>query len=89
MPHPPALLVGLRGPRVILREGLACAARLGGAALAAETVAPGTAAALGAVDFGLGVTQARADLLYLELHDGALLAFLGLVRTATSAGRRR
>src|SRR5690606_40534820 len=45
----------------------------GGAAETAATL-PG-----GAVDLGRGVTQGRADLVDLDLVDGALLAFLGLV----------
>lgn len=41
-----------------------------------------TAGALVAVDLRVGVPEARADLVDLELHDGALLAFLGLVGAA-------
>ena len=41
-----------------------------------------TAAAAGLVDLGGRVAQGRADLVDLELHDGALLALAGLVRAA-------
>jgi hypothetical protein len=81
-PPPAGIAGGLRGPWVILRARPACAARLGGAALATETDAPGTVGtgtALGAVDFGVGVTQARADFIDFELDNGALLAFLGFI----------
>ncbi|BAS18684.1 hypothetical protein AHiyo8_pI69880 (plasmid) [Arthrobacter sp. Hiyo8] len=51
---------GLRGPWVILREGLARAARLGGPPWPPKPLprVPGSGTALGAVDFGVGVAEA-------------------------------
>src|SRR6476660_7891458 len=90
-----------RGPRVFLRGGLVAApCSTGVAALvctlaateataavaAAEaTLSTLAAGALGAVDLGIGVAQARADLVDLKLDNGALLAFLGFVGTALQA----
>src|SRR6478735_6218160 len=53
------------------------------AVAAAETAL--AAGALGAVDFGIRVTQARADFVDFELDNGALLAFFCFVGTALQA----
>src|SRR6476661_5938013 len=90
-----------RGPRVFLRGGLVAApCPTGVAALvctlaatestaavaAAEaTLTTLTAGALGAVDLGVGVAQARADFIDLKLDNGALLAFFCFVGTALQA----
>jgi hypothetical protein len=87
-----------RGPRVFLRCGLVAApSSTGVAALvctlaatestaavaAAEaTLTTLTAGALGAVDLGIGVAQARADFIDFELDNGALLAFFCFLGTA-------
>ena len=62
------------GPRVVAGGGLAAAARLTAAGVAAPA-----ALAAGAVDLGGGELQRRADLVDLDLEDGALLALAGLV----------
>src|SRR6476620_11248260 len=65
-------------PRVL---GLAAGATAPAAALVALAAAEAAtaAAALGLVDLRGGTAQGRADLVDVHLHDGALLAFLGLV----------
>src|SRR6478609_5440944 len=67
-------------PRVL---GLAAGATAPAAALVALAAAEAAtaAAALGLVDLRGGTAQGRADLVDVHLHDGALLAFLGLVGT--------
>src|SRR6476620_4822981 len=74
-----------RGPRVFLRCGLVAAPGSSGVAALAATestaavasaeaaLATLTAGALGAVDLGIGVAQARADFIDFELDNGALL----------------
>src|SRR5215210_1675901 len=79
-----------RGPRVILRgrlvgapgstgvATLACtrvAAEATGVSATEATLTTLSAGALGAVDFGVGVAQARADFIDLKLDNSALLAF--------------
>src|SRR6478735_1391142 len=67
-------------PRVL---GLAAGATAPAAALVALAAAEAATAAtaLGLVDLRGGTAQGRADLVDVHLHDGALLAFLGLVGT--------
>src|SRR3954454_19785036 len=78
---------GARPPRVVGgRRGAPAPATAGAAAgAAAVAAAPATEAAFGAaadaVDLGRGVLERRADLIDLELDDGALLALTRLVRT--------
>jgi hypothetical protein len=52
-------------------------AAVASAKAALSTLAAG---ALGAVDLGVGVAQARADFVDLKLDNGALFAFFGFVR---------
>src|SRR4051794_37535566 len=51
-----------------------------GVASAAAVAASATAAALGLVDLCCGIPQGWTELIDLELHDGALLAFLRVPR---------
>src|SRR4051794_41079540 len=81
--EPVAATAGIGGPGVIgLRPAAAALSStipaLVAAPAAAEAAAP--AGALGLSDLGRRVPQGRADLVDLDLVDGALLAFLGLVR---------
>src|SRR5687768_14517401 len=87
-----------RGPRVILRCGLVAAPVSAGVAALVSTLAATeptaavasakaalatlAAGALGAVDLGVGVAQARADFIDFELDNGALFAFFCFVGTA-------
>ena len=71
---------GLAAGVAALRSRLGPRVVLGGTAAAAAGVAPAAARAGGAGDLGGGVLQRRADLLDLDLEDGALLALAGLVR---------
>src|ERR1700729_3406380 len=67
---------------VLASVAAALVSAAGGLAAAAVTAATGTARAAGAVgpgDLGGSVPQRRADVVDLDLVDGALLAFLGLV----------
>src|SRR6476620_8292915 len=81
-----------RGPGIILLRGLVAvpasarvAAETAAVAAAEATLSTLSAGALGAVDLGVGVAQAGADLVDLKLDNGALLAFLGFVGTALQA----
>src|SRR6478672_5318721 len=85
--EPLAAAAGIGGPGVI---GLRAAAALStipalvaaptGPAGPAAAEAAAAAGALGLGDLGRRVAQGRADLVDLDLVDGALLAFLGFVR---------
>src|SRR3954447_19715041 len=73
---PPAAALGrdrLAGPRVV--------------AAAAETATAATSAGHPG-DLGRGVLQAGADLVDVEVHDGALLALAGLVRARLETALR-
>src|SRR5262249_34456678 len=66
---------GVRGPRVLLRAPAAGPAGAAGAASAEATAGP-----VGLGDLGRSVPHGRADVVHLDLVDGPLLAFPGLVR---------
>src|SRR5438309_709682 len=69
--------------RLVLGAGAPTAAALAataGVAAATATTEAATTLALGLVDLRRGVLQRRADLVDLDLVDGALLALTGLVR---------
>src|SRR5699024_4996919 len=76
---------GAGGPRVgcrgTLRTALGTAEAAGLAALVEASAAP----ALGLVDLGGRVAQRGSDLVDRQLHDGALLALLGLERARLQA----
>src|SRR5437762_4211662 len=69
---------GVRGPRVLLRAPAAGPAGSAGAAGAAAAEAAAGPVGLG--DLGRCVPHGRADVVDLDLVDGPLLAFPGLVR---------
>src|SRR5689334_5024786 len=80
--EPVAATAGIGGPGVIgLRSAAAALSSTIPALVAAPAAeAAASAGALGLGDLGRRVAQGRADLVDLDLVDGALLAFLGLVR---------
>src|SRR3954447_3862135 len=70
---------GRSGPRVVGRRGLAAALGLAATLAATTGVAASAALAAGAVDLGGRELQRGADLVDLDLEDGPLLTFAGLV----------
>src|SRR5690348_5040937 len=71
----------IRGPRVLGRAGAAAAA-VPATATATAAALPGEVAAgpVGLDHLGGGLAERRADLVDLDLVDGALLALSGLIR---------
>src|SRR6478672_5262094 len=79
--EPLAAAAGIGGPGVIgLRAAAALSTIPSLVAGPAAAEAAAAAGALGLGDLGRRVAQGRADLVDLDLVDGALLAFLGFVR---------
>src|SRR5690348_13603670 len=76
---------GVGRPRVLIPAAAAAGRALAAAVAAAAPVAAAAtepafaATAAGPVDLGGSVPQGRADIVDLDLVDGALLAFLGLI----------
>src|SRR5690348_12316516 len=70
----------IRGPRVLGRPGAAAAVPATATATAATLSGEVAAGPVGLDDLGGGIAERRADLVDLDLVDGALLALPGLVR---------
>src|SRR5262245_60167370 len=70
---------GVRGPRVVGSAPARAATGPTGTAGTAGSAAEAAAGPVGLGDLGRGVTHGRADIVNLDLVDGPLLAFPGLV----------